>query len=153
MSGRSAAASVVGVDGSEHARTSLEFAYREASLRDLPLTVLHSFWDARSASQGAGLVSDTEEGYDDARLLVAEAISGMAEKFPDVPVRIQLARGLVDDCLVRAASQMDMVVVGSHHRNPVAGMLHGSTAAAVLEHAECIVAVVPESREADQPLT
>ena len=41
---------VVGADASEDSRTVLEFAYREASVRKLPLTVLHCFPDGQAAS-------------------------------------------------------------------------------------------------------
>ena len=135
---------LVGADGTERSHASLEFAYRQASLRRLPLTVMHCFWDAQGATAGAHVIPDDAEGYDDQRLLLAESVSGMAEKFPDVHVRTELARGLADDCLVRASGQMDLVVVGFHHAGAVSGLVYGSVASTVLEHASCIVAVIPE---------
>ena len=39
---------LVGVDASPESQPVLEFAYREASLRDLPLTVLHCYWDIQA---------------------------------------------------------------------------------------------------------
>ena len=135
---------LVGADGTERCRATLEFAYRQASLRRLPLTVMHCFWDAQGATTGARVIPDDAEGFEDQRLLLAESVSGMTEKFPDVNVRTELARGLADDCLVRASAQMDMVVVGYHHSGSVSGLVYGSVASTVLEHASCIVAVVPE---------
>lgn len=38
---------------------------------------------------------------------------------------------------------MDLVVVGAHHRTTASTILHGSVTDAVVEHAECPVAVVP----------
>ena len=134
---------LVGADGTARSRASLEFAYRQASLRRLPLTVMHCFWDAQGVTSGR-TIPDEAEGYDDQRLLLSECISGMAEKFPDVHVRTELARGLADDCLVRTSGQMEMVVVGFHHSGRVAGLVYGSVASTVLEHAGCVVAVVPE---------
>ena len=139
---------LVGADGTERSRVTLEFAYRQASLRRLPLTVMHCFWDAVGATAGSRVVPDDEEGFDDQRLLLAESVSGMTEKFPDVSVRTELARGLADDCLVRASAQMDMVVVGFHPAGRVSGLVYGSVASTVLEHAGCIVAVVPEPEPA-----
>ena len=135
---------LVGADGTERSRATLEFAYRQASLRRLPLTVIHCFWDAHGSTTGAHVIPDQAEGYDDQRLLLAESVSGMTEKFPDVHVHTELARGLADDCLVRASGQMDMVVVGFHHAGAVSGIVYGSVASTVLEHASCVVAVVPE---------
>lgn len=135
---------LVGADGTPRSRASLEFAYRQASLRRLPLTVLHCFWDAAGVSAASRLVAAGEEGVEDERLLLAESVSGMTEKFPDVSVRLELARGLADDALVRLSQQMDLVVVGYHPMRPLAGLVYGSVASTVLEHASCIVAVVPE---------
>lgn len=135
---------LVGADGTERSLPTLEFAYRMASLHRLPLTVMHCVWDAVAITAGPAMVLAGEPEVEDQRLLLAESVSGMREKFPDVHVTTELARGLADDCLVRAAEQMDLVVVGMHPHNPVAGMIYGSTAATVLEHASCVVAVVPD---------
>jgi nucleotide-binding universal stress UspA family protein len=135
---------LVGADGTARCRASLEFAYRQASLHRLPLTVMHCFWDARAATSGAHAVPADATGFEDQRLLLAESVSGMTEKFPDVNVRTELARGLADDCLVRAAAQMDLVVVGFHPAGAVSGLVYGSVASTVLEHASSVVAVVPE---------
>ena len=74
---------------------------------------------------------------------MAESVSGMGEKFPDVRVQIELARGLAGDCLVRKGDRMNMIVVGVRHAGTVSQLLHGSVAASVVEHATCPVAVVP----------
>ncbi|WP_372729086.1 universal stress protein [Nocardioides sp.] len=138
---------LVGVDGTEHSRNLLEFAYRQASVRRMQLTVMYCFWDARGALEGPTLVAEDDQEHDDIRLLLSECISGMAEKFPDVVVRPQLARGLVDECLVAAAGRVDLLVVGSKPRNRIVGLLRGSTATSVLEHAQGVIAVVPETTE------
>ena len=44
---------VVGADATEESLPVLEFAYREASLRKLPLTVLYSYWDIQGGTMGA----------------------------------------------------------------------------------------------------
>lgn len=136
---------LVGADGTERSSTTLEFAYRQASLRRLPLTVMHCYWDALSATVGPGVVSDDEPGLESTRLMVAESISGMGEKFPDVNVRTVLARGLADKCLVHAAETMDMVVVGARERGSISNLVYGSIASGVVEHASSIVAVIPHA--------
>ncbi len=138
---------LVGADGTARSLPTLEFAYRQASLRNLPLTVMHCFWDARSAAAGSGLVGAGGVDLEDERRVLAESVSGMGEKFPEVHVTTELARGMADDCLIRAGQRMDMVVVGSHLKHPTSGALYGSVAAAVVEHASCIVAVVPHADE------
>ena len=134
---------VVGADGTERSLPTLEFAYRQASLRGLPLTVLHAYWDAQAAAgvsqPGDSRAADVEEQ----RLLVAESVSGLAEKYPDVPVTTELARGLPDQCLTSMGERMNLVVVGAHHGGVASEIAFGSVAASVVEHATCPVAVVP----------
>ncbi len=135
---------LVGVDGTAPATETLEFAYRMASLRGLPLTVMHCFWDARPISPVDEAIGGTTADLEDQRLLLAESVSGMTEKFPDVHVRTELTRGLADEALVRAGAHMDLVVVGAHHGSTMSEIVYGSVAASVVEHASCPVAVVPE---------
>ncbi len=135
---------LVGADCSEHSGSTLEFAYRQASVRGLPLTVVHCLWDAFAAAVEPRLVVDAG-AVEAQRLLLAESVAGMTEKFPDVPVRTEIARGLADASLVTMSQRMDMVVVGSHHGGPFSGLVRGSVAASVVEHATCAVAVVPIS--------
>lgn len=118
---------LVGVDGTERSRPVLEFAYRQASLCDLPLTVVHSSW------------------LDDADVVVAEALAGLNEKFPDVRATTRLINDSPADVLSQESERMDLVVVGAHHRGTAGTILHGSVTDAVVEHAACPVAVVPTS--------
>jgi nucleotide-binding universal stress UspA family protein len=133
---------LVGVDGTEHSRAALEFAFAQASLHALPLKVMHSFLGTAAALAGSHRVDARASEFQEQRLLVAESVSGMGEKFPDVPVEIELARGVAGDCLVREAARMNMVVVGAHHGGAVSEIVSGSAATAVVEHATCPVAVV-----------
>jgi nucleotide-binding universal stress UspA family protein len=134
---------LVGIDGSADSRATLEFAFAQASVRGLPLTVLHSFWDGQAAVAGPHRVDVHSSEFEEQRLLVAESISGMGEKFPEVHVEIELARGYPADCLVQAGARMNMIVLGAHRGRAVSGIVNGSAAANVVEHASCPVAVVP----------
>ena len=124
----------------------LQFAYRQASLRRLPLTVLHSVWDAEAATAGSHIVPEGA-GLEEQRMLLAQSMIGMTEKFPDVRVRSEIARGMPDDCLVRLGERMNLVVVGAHHGGAASSVLFGSVAASVVEHATCPVAVVPLAQQ------
>lgn len=128
---------LVGADGSERSLQTVEFAYRQASLHRMPLTIMHCFWDARPGTEEEPVASDV-------RLELAESIAGLAEKFPEVSARTELVRGMADERLVRASQRMDLVVVGAHHGGTLTTLLYGSIANAVLEHATCPVAIVPE---------
>ncbi len=134
---------VVGADGAPGSRATLEFAYRQASLRGLPLTVFHCFQDVlRTVGTPEVVVAATATREED-KLLVAESVAGLGEKYPDVRVRTELARGPADQALTAVGERMDMIVVGAHHGGVVAEIAFGSVASSVVEHASCPVAVVP----------
>jgi len=135
---------VVGADGSEESRSVLEFAYRQAGVRNLPLTVLHCYTDAQAAM--GYIVADMAADLESEKLLLAESMAGLAEKHPDFRARTQLAGGLPQDELVRMGQRMNLIVVGSHQSGSVKRMLFGSASIAVTEHATCPVAVVPLAR-------
>jgi nucleotide-binding universal stress UspA family protein len=137
---------VVGADATPESAPVIEFAYRQASLRDLPLTVLHSFWDAAAAMaqyrQARGKKAEWPE-LDELRTTVSESVAGLGEKYPDVRVTFTLKHGFVDEALSPRHGGWDMIVVGHHPMTSIARVLTGSVAAAVVERAHATVAVVP----------
>jgi nucleotide-binding universal stress UspA family protein len=136
---------LVGADGSAASRPVIDFAFRQASLRGVPLTVMHCFWEI--VATGTGPPHEDS----DVRLLLAESVAGFSESYPDVEVHLEMARGLVDQVLVNAAPMSDLVVVGRRRKDAVARFLHSSMAAAVLERAAGTVAVIPEAEPAVAP--
>jgi nucleotide-binding universal stress UspA family protein len=132
---------LVGADGTQASLGALEFAYRQASLRSLPLTVMHCHLDLERPS--GNQLFDDRSGLESERLALGESICGMGEKFPDVNVQLKLAHGLPDVCLVRDSMRMDLVVVGSHARTRAEQLMFLDVGRSVVEHAECVVAIVP----------
>ena len=123
---------VVGADGGETSRATVEAAYRQASLRRMPLTILHGVDD--------GWPPDATE--EDLRREAREPLSGLAEKFPDVRARFELVREDAALALVEQSRRMDLVVLGAHQGGRLSTILTGSVATSVVEHAECPVLVV-----------
>jgi nucleotide-binding universal stress UspA family protein len=109
----------------------------------VPLTVLHCYWDALGIARTTLQVADDDHTVDDLRRLVAEATAGMAERYPDVEVRLELARGAPEQLLVLAAETHDLVVVGHHHAGALSTSLRGSSAVTVVELSSAPVLVVP----------
>jgi len=138
---------VVGVEASEESRVVLEFAYREGSLRDLPLTVLHCYWDVQAGTTAAGVmyVNESLGDVEAERVAFSEAMAGMTEKYPDVHVTTRMVRGLPHLVLAHLGERMNLIVVGAHQANRVSQMVHGSVSVALVERATCPVAVVPVS--------
>jgi nucleotide-binding universal stress UspA family protein len=134
---------LVGADDTPESREVLEHAFREASERQQPLTVRHCRWDIVAAVTEPHLVQDDGTAAQDGRLLLAEAVAGFRERYPDVPVTTELARGLPEHTLVTGSERMDLLVVGRHHHSRLERALQSAVATAVVERAQCPVLVVP----------
>lgn len=136
---------VVGVDGSAVSTNAVEFAFRMASVRRAPLTLLHATWDLREqASSVIDLRSYAEKVNlsEEEERLVAETVAGMCEKYPDVAVTESYRRGEPVRRLVEASRDAALVVVGTRGRRLLATTLLGSVSRGVAERAYCPVAVV-----------
>lgn len=136
---------LVGADGSAESRVVLDFAYQQASLREVPLTVLHSFWDLGVTTIGGYALPDESIDPEGERRLLAESMAGLGEKYPDVAVTAETARGRAADVIVRVGDTRELIVVGAHQESLASQLLFGSVSVAVLEHASTPVAVVPLS--------
>jgi nucleotide-binding universal stress UspA family protein len=139
---------LVGADGTTESVPVIEFAYRQAALWNMPLTVLHCFWDAVAAvaqyRETRGEVVEAPD-LEDLRATVSESLVGLAEQYPDVPVTVTLKHGLVDEALGSPQDGWDLVVVGRHPMTTLSRVLTGSIATTVVERAHTTVAVVPEA--------
>lgn len=133
---------VVGADASPESGTVLEFAYRQASLHDLPLTVLDCVSYVLAGSMGAYMVP-TSADVDRERLALAEVMASMTEKYPAVHVTTRMAKGAAQQALVGLGEGMDLIVVGAHQNSRTFQALFGSVSVAVVENATCPVVVVP----------
>lgn len=134
----------VGVDSTEDSRAVLEVAFQQAALRDLPLTVVHTYWYFEQSS-AIDPVSAEPELRQQARLALAQTLAGFAEKYPDVTVHTEVDQAMPERYLLRMTDQMDLLVVGAHHGSRAAQFMFGSVSVWLVEHARCPVAVVPLS--------
>lgn len=125
---------VVAIDGNSGARPLLALAFE---LADRWGCTLHAI---RAVSVGA--VPSYVEG---ARATVGEVLAGWQETYPDVSVEHEVVIGEPSEAFVHATRRAELVVVGRSGRHG----LHRPTAASVVQHASCPVAVVP----LDEPRT
>ncbi|MBK1787771.1 universal stress protein [Prauserella sp. ASG 168] len=135
---------VVGVDGSRISERAVPAAFREASLRGVPLVAVNTWLDVDYAGVFSRAVLDDER---DAReqeqlLLLAERLAGWQERYPDVAVERVVAVDRPRDQLLDRARSASLVVVGSRGRGGFRGLLLGSTSQALIHYAECPVMVV-----------
>lgn len=126
---------LVGADGNAHSAPALAFAFEHASRNGLPLTVLHCYW--------ADPMAEDDERE---RMVLAEAVAGLQERYPDVPVTRVVEHGAAERRLARMGDRMDLVVVGAHGGGIGTEILVGSVATSVVEHSSAPVAVVPHAR-------
>ena len=135
---------VVAADATEEAVPVLAFAFREASLRGLPLEVVHYVYDVRSVLVGTPMVGSLSEETEQHERALGECLDGFREMYPHVPLTVTMLPGLLpEDGLVRLGRDAHLTVVGTHQRGALSRMLAGSVSEAVLEHACGPVAVVP----------
>ncbi len=143
----SSAGIVVGADGTPESLPVIEFAYRQASLRQQRLSVLHGFWDADAAvaqyRQARGWEVSAPD-LTDLRAMLSESVAGMSEAWPDVDVELVLRHGFVEEALAPRQGAWDLVVVGRHPGGSSLRLLQSSVSRLVLERARSTVAVVPE---------
>ncbi|MGH3749116.1 MAG: universal stress protein [Micromonosporaceae bacterium] len=135
---------VVGVDASDHAAAALAFAFEEAAFRGAPLHALHAWTEPTSTGPGdmIPLVYDPELVQQEEARLEAELLAGWSEKYPDVVVTREVARGRARDTLIAASRDAQLLVVGARGVGGFRGLLFGSVSQAALHHADCPVAVV-----------
>ena len=135
-----ATAVVVGVasDGSDG--SALEFAAVLASASGSGLELVHGW---HSGERYIELLDHEHhrELKDLHERLLAEATSGLTEKFPDVKMDRQLRDQSPVDALVERSAAAECVVVGARRRSGLRSLL-GSVSRGVIEHAHCTVVVV-----------
>ncbi|MGS2615862.1 universal stress protein [Micromonospora sp. LZ34] len=139
---------VVGVDGSEMSRLAAEFAVEEASARGAEVLALHAYRHPVSTGPGdmQPLVYDDTELRSEEQRVLAEALGGLSERWPDVPISRRTVRGRPAAVLNDASHRAQLVVVGRQARGEFTGFLLGSVSQAVLHHADCPVAVIRAPR-------
>lgn len=131
------------IDATEQSRPVLEFAYQQAALGGLPLTVLHDVELAEEIELERIPVDASGDDLAPERMVLAEAMAGMSEKYPDVHVTTEISRGRYAVVAASESEHMSLLVVGAHHGTGVEHLMYGSVSVAVVEHARCPVAVVP----------
>jgi len=135
---RSSGGIVVGSDGTVRSDAAVGFAFRQASLTGLPLTVVHAFWSEQHTNL-------TEVDLDQQRLLLSEGIAGPCGDYPEVKVTLHVEHGIADKVLLHACETADLIVVGTHPTRVLHDLLAGEVSRSVLGRAHCPVAVVRDT--------
>jgi nucleotide-binding universal stress UspA family protein len=129
---------VVGVDGSNGSRKALAFAFDHASRSGSSVAAIHAWRNLARGFPGEGLIEEIQA----AERVLAEALAGFADQYPDVEVSAEAIPIAPQRALADASQAAELVVVGSRGLGAFAGLLLGSVSQSVLHHAQCPVAVV-----------
>ncbi len=142
---------LVGVDGSASAKRAVQWAAREAAMRNVPLRIVYVVYPAIAGYSGFGLATaPLPENFGqvleaDARSILDEA-TRIAHDIVDGGGRVQVTTepmwSLLVPTLMDLTKEAQMIVVGCHGRGAVSRGLLGSVSTALIHHAHCPVAVI-----------
>jgi nucleotide-binding universal stress UspA family protein len=140
---------VVGVDGSSEGERALHWAIDEARLRSAELELVQAappagLMDAMTSMSSRQELEDAAEHLLDQ---VLEEVVLARVDTQDLVVHRTVESGPAPEVLCEAARGADLLVVGARGQGGFRGMLLGSVATQVVQHAPCpVVVVVPEER-------
>ncbi|OBK75649.1 universal stress protein [Mycobacterium sp. 1164985.4] len=150
---------VVGADGSAPAKAAIKWAAREATMRRIPLSVVHanpvSTVAAAMVAWPAGEIPQQvlEQQEDDARAILADAVALTRERAgggTGLTVTDEVFFGWPVPTLIDVSKEAQMVVVGCRGRTGLRRALLGSVSSGLIHHARCPVAIIHEE---DAPST
>ncbi len=119
---------VVGVDGSQAARTAIAWAADVARVRNAPLLLVHAV--------GSGVAAGASDRWVHEAAIAADA--GVEQ------VHVRDVPGAPVEVLLAAACNAAMLVVGSRGSGSGSGLMAGFTGLCLVRTARCPVAVIPD---------
>ena len=131
---------LLGIDGSPTSELATRIAFDEASRRRVGLVALHAWCDLEMTELPS--VDWPEVKAEEGERLLARALAGWQERYPDVTVQKLVVCDRPARALVETSKSAQLVVVGSHGRNALTRTLLGSVSNAVVQsvHVPVIVA-------------
>lgn len=152
---------VVAVDGSPSATAAVEWAARDAEMRNVPLKLVYIVPPVVTPSgPWPQIPVDYSRWQDDEGRQILEdahkvAVEAMAQERP-ARVTSEMLHAPIVPALVELSQGAGMVVVGCRGQGAVAGTLLGSVSSGIAHHAHCPVAVIhdeePTSRSPQAPV-
>lgn len=128
---------VVGVDGSAESDAAVVWAGRDATLRGVPLTLVHAVAPVVVGWPVGRLYAEMPDWQkDNADNVIAQA----RKSAPEAQTEVVYANAV--PTLIDASKRAEMLVVGSQGIGALGRMLLGSVSAALIQHAHCPVAVI-----------
>jgi nucleotide-binding universal stress UspA family protein len=138
---------VVGVDGSEGGRRALRWAVREAEARGGTVQAVGAWrWDVDEGPRyGTKRLAAADELAERA---IRREVASVGDRAA-VPIGTETVEGRAADVLTSAASDANLLVLGSHGHSRVWHTVLGSVSEECIRKATCPVVVVP-ARDRDE---
>lgn len=135
---------IVGVDGSDGSRQALTWAISEAKLRGCAIEIVHvwNFTPPLDPVGGFVLIPD-KDLQESAQLFVDNLLKSVSETDSSISMTAHVERGAASQILLNRAKNAELLVVGRRGHGGFIGLLIGSTATQVSQHAQCPVVIVP----------
>jgi len=141
---------VVGVDGSDHSRQVLEWAVKEAGLRNASLTVVAVWQVAGNYWTGSPEVYPADQAEAEKVRQAAEEATRKAVDAAGAPapasVTVRAVSGIAAQELISASNGAELVVVGGRGGGGFSALRLGSTSNQVVAHSAAPVVVIPVGR-------
>lgn len=140
---------LVGVDGSGHSQRALDWAAKEAALRNTSLTVLTvhqtvaGFWGGPLHYQGDNTL--VQKAAEAAKAATEQVVASLGDSRP-ASVRVTAVEGFPAEEIINAGADADIIVLGSRGGGGFARMLLGSVSSQVAEHADVPVLIMPSHK-------
>ena len=140
---------LVGVDGSGHSERALEWAAKEAALRNTSLTVLTvhqtvaGFWGGPLHYQGDNTL--VQKAAEAAKAATEQVVASLGDSKP-ASVHVTAVEGFPAEEILNAGADADIIVLGSRGGGGFARMLLGSVSSQVAEHADVPVLIMPSHK-------
>jgi nucleotide-binding universal stress UspA family protein len=137
---------LVGVDGSPAANYAVDWAARDAAMRNVPLTIVHAVRPIGvTLPQAPMATAFARWQVENAQKYIDDAVEIARRSIPDgSPAKIDSAVlfSPIVASLVDLSKDAEMVVVGSRGRSALARTVLGSVCSGLIHHAHCPVAVI-----------
>jgi nucleotide-binding universal stress UspA family protein len=151
---------IVGIEPQPAGQRALEWALREAVVRRVPLTAVRAWRTPPGIDLyypvGSDLAADVPAAEDEAQQIAEQMLKEARERVAGadaVDARADAVMGAPGEVLVDVAGDASLIVVGTRGAGALSRAVLGSVSAAVLHHARCPVAVVPEHAVTTSPVT
>lgn len=134
---------VVGTDGSENSLAAIKWAMHEGSLRGVAVDVIHSWQFTPMADPiGVAVIPPSTDLQAAAQKVLTTAMNKVANEREGVIVHELVVQGSAVSTLLDAGRNAELLVVGRRGHGGFIGLLLGSVATQVVNHAKCPVVVV-----------